>query len=219
MEFTHMSDLYTMPDPACSALITIDVQNDFTLPNAPACIPGTSAVIPMMKSTLEIYRKLHLPIIHVVRLYKPDGSNVDACRRTLIERGAPIARPSSDGAEIVADLNLGQSIKLDAGTLLKGDPQTVSANEWVLYKPRWSAFYQTQLEAMLGRLGVNTVVIIGCNFPNCPRSTIYDASNRDYRVVVVTDAISGLYDRGLKELQGIGVAIMTSEQIGRWLSV
>jgi nicotinamidase-related amidase len=54
-------------------------------------------------------------------------------------------------------------------------------------------------------LDVNTVAVCGCNFPNCPRATIYEASERDFRVAVVTDATSGLYERGLRELENIGV--------------
>lgn len=39
----------------------------------------------------------------------------------------------------------------------------------------------------------------GCNFPNCPRTSIYEASERDFRTVLVRDAISGLYERGEHE--------------------
>jgi nicotinamidase-related amidase len=88
----------------------------------------------------------------------------------------------------------------------------------VLYKPRWSAFYGTQLEALLKAQDVNTLVFAGCNFPNCPRSSIYDASSRDFRLVIATDAISGLYDKGQQELRGIGAALMTAAEAGDWLS-
>jgi len=48
--------------------------------------------------------------------------------------------------------------------------------EWIMYKPRWGAYYNTILEKYLHNIGVNTVVVGGCNFPNCPRATIYEAS-------------------------------------------
>ena len=54
-------------------------------------------------------------------------------------------------------------------------------------------------------MDVNTTAVCGCNFPNCPRATIYEASERDFRVAVVADATSGLYERGLRELENIGV--------------
>lgn len=213
-----MTAPYTLPDPARSALIVIDMQNDFTLPGAPARIPGTSEIVSGIRRVLDIYRAAHRPILHVVRLYAADGSNVDICRRSVIENGASIVRPGTDGAEIIDDLKRDRSIGLDAERLLKGELQPVGDNEWVLYKPRWSAFYHTPLESVLAGLGANTIVMAGCNFPNCPRSTIYDASNRDLRVVVVSDAMSGLYDKGLQEVRAIGVATMISEQIGAWLN-
>jgi len=39
---------------------------------------------------------LECPIIHVIRLYLPDGSNVDACRKEMIEDGIEIAVPGND---------------------------------------------------------------------------------------------------------------------------
>jgi hypothetical protein len=54
----------------------------------------------------------------------------------------------------------------------------------------------------------------GCNFPNyCPRTTIYETSERDFRIVLVKDAISLIYDiRGLQELQNIGVSLMNTDE-------
>ncbi|QND75505.1 cysteine hydrolase family protein [Tardiphaga robiniae] len=212
-----MQDPYATPEPSSSALITIDMQNDFTLEDAPARILGTLEVVPAIKRTILAFRAARRPIIHVVRLYKADGSNVDICRRALIESGAMIARPDSSGAELVADLKSNVSTKLDAPRLLAGEFQNLALEEWVLYKSRWSAFHETALDNKLRELGITTIVMTGCNFPNCPRSTIYDASNRDYRIGVVTDAMSGLYDKGLQELSGISVKTFGSDQIASWL--
>ena len=90
-----------------------------------------------------------------------------------------------------------------------------SANEVVLYKPWWGAFYQTPLDEHLCASGVSTVVFSGCNFPNCPRASVYEASERDYRIVLVEDAVSGLYDRGKREMVEIGVAVMSSVDVIR----
>jgi len=51
--------------------------------------------------------------------------------------------------------------------------QLLAENEWAMYKPRWDAFYATPLETHLRDLRVKTVIVTGCNFPNCPRATIY----------------------------------------------
>jgi nicotinamidase-related amidase len=210
-------DRYIAPDPARAALIVIDMQNDFTLPDAPARIAGTMEIVPAARTVLDAFRQCGRPIFHVVRLYRGDGSNVDLCRRALIESGKSIVRPGTAGADIVGDLKPGAAATLDADALLAGEAQLLGDREWALYKPRWSAFYGTRLDALLGPLNVNTLVFIGCNFPNCPRSTIYDASSRDFRIVAVQDAISGLYDKGLEELRGIGVVTMPAATITGWL--
>jgi nicotinamidase-related amidase len=60
---------------------------------------------------------------------------------------------------------------------------------------------------------VTTLVFSGCNFPNCPRTSIYEASERDFRVVVARNAVSGLYERGERELVGIGVHLHDSAEV------
>jgi nicotinamidase-related amidase len=53
----------------------------------------------------------------------------------------------------------------------------------------------------LSGFGVNSLVVSGCNFSNCPRITIYEAIERDYRIALAEDAISGLYSQGKKEFE------------------
>jgi nicotinamidase-related amidase len=207
----------TIPNPERSALIVVDVQNDFVLPGAPAEIPGTMAVVPQIARLLHAFRAARRPIAHLVRLYKADGSNVDLCRREKIAAGARIVIPGTPGAQIVSAL-LPTETALDAPTLLNGHPQWLAEDEWVFYKPRWGAFYQTSLEPMLKDWRVDTLVFCGCNFPNCPRTSIYEASERDFRVLLVADAVSGLYEQGCRELEAIGVRLQTTDQCLGWLA-
>ena len=69
----------------------------------------------------------------------------------------------------------------------------------------------TRLEEHLRSLSTSTLVFAGCNFPNCPRTSIYEASERDFRVVAVEDAISGLDERGRTELEAIGARVVRTE--------
>jgi len=79
------------------------------------------------------------------------------------------------------------------------------------------AFYNTVLERHLHSLDVNSVVVCGCNFPNCPRTTIYEASERDFRIVLADDATSVIYDIARQELKNIGVSIMNTDECIKWL--
>jgi len=203
---------YVSPDWAKAALLTIDIQRDFTLPGAPLEIPGTMEVLPRIQPLLQAFRNQQKPIIHVVRLYLPDGSNADLCRRKDIKQGKRMVVPGSDGAELMAEIKPSPEVKLDAEKLLSGQLQLIGPQEWLMYKPRWGAFFQTPLESHLHNLAINTIVVCGCNFPNCPRTTIYEASERDFRIVLVTDAISQIYAQGLQELKNIGVSLLNSTE-------
>jgi nicotinamidase-related amidase len=97
--------------------------------------------------------------------------------------------------------------------LLDGRPQDAGSDEIVIYKPRWGAFYEPALEVPLRRWDISSVVFCGCNFPNCPRTSIYEASERDFRIVLINDAISGLYDKGCQELASIGVRLMSTADV------
>jgi nicotinamidase-related amidase len=211
-------DNYTNPDRRHSALIIIDVQQDFALRESPTEIPGTLQAAHRIKPLIRVCRKLCHPIIHVVRLYRADGSNADLCRKKEIELGKQIVLPGSIGAELLDALKPSSSIKLESDLLLSGSLQQIGPMEWIMYKPRWGAFYNTLLEKRLHDLGVNTVLICGCNFPNCPRTTIYEASERDFRAVLIRDGTSAVYDAGLRELKNIGVSVMSIDKCIAWLN-
>ncbi len=205
-------DKYTKPDFSSVALITIDTQRD-TLDGQPFEIPGTSAVLPQMQRLIRAFRLLKLPIIHIVRLYKQDGSNVDLCRRSFIEGGKVLLQPGSLGCELALELLPEPEIRLNTDLLLSGGIQYLSSNEVILYKPRWGAFFKTSLEDYLRKLRISTLAFTGCNFPNCPRTSIYEASERDFKIILVEDAISGLYDRGKDEMRNICVLLMSTKEL------
>lgn len=206
---------YTAPELERSALVIIDTQSDFTLAGAPAEIPGTRELLPNMEKLLGMYRHAGRPIFHIVRLYKPTGANVDICRKEAVENGLALVQPGTDGAEPAPALKPDPMVRLDPDLLLGGGVQTWAPHEYVIYKPRWGAFFNTPLEERLRNYGVSTLVFCGCNFPNCPRTSIFQASERDFRVVVIRDALSGIYDRGVRELENIGIRVWDTDYFGQ----
>jgi nicotinamidase-related amidase len=189
---------YTNPERERIALLTFAIQKDCTSPGSPVGYLGGG-------------RKL-------ARLYRPDGSNVDACRRRAVEEGLRVLMPGSGGVELVSEINPAPETRLDSAELLSGNLQELAEQEWALYRPRWGAFYKTSLEDHLKSLGVTTVAICGCNFSTAIRATIYEASARDFRVVVVPDAIAGASEEDLSEMARIGVYLMTTECCVTWLT-
>jgi nicotinamidase-related amidase len=110
---------YTRPIPSSAALLLIDVQWDFYADDSPMRVAGTFAAIPVMAKLAAAFRERQLPIVHTVRLYRPDGSNVDPVRRRSIEEGARIAVPGSVGSQIAAAL-LPNVVELEHELLLAG---------------------------------------------------------------------------------------------------
>jgi nicotinamidase-related amidase len=202
---------YVSPQFDSIALVSIDMQRD-VLDGQAQAVAGTSAAARVIVDLCDAFRDIGAPIVHVVRLYSEDGSDADTCRRGPIEAGLKLVIAGTPGAEIAEGL-IPQGTVLDTELLLAGKVQELGPDEVAIYKPRWGAFYNTPLEAHLRRLDVSSLAFCGCNFPNCPRTSIYEASERDFRVVVVENAVSGLYDRGRDELRAIGARLMTGEEI------
>jgi nicotinamidase-related amidase len=204
----------TAPQWERSALLTIDMQNDFGRVGGAAYVVGTEDVADALRTTAQAFRQAGLPVIHAARLYQRDGSNAESCRRDLVRESDGIAAPGSEGAELIEELRASSYRPLDADRLFAGEMLPVGPSEWVMFKPRWSAFFGTGLHEHLARMGVSTLVIGGCNLPNCPRATIFDASSLDYRIVLAADAISKRSPERLDDLEAIGVRLMPSAQVG-----
>lgn len=160
-----------MPASDAIALAIIDMQHDFVAPGGAACVAGAAATVPPLRSLLERARARGWRVIHVTRSHRADGMDAERFRREAFLRGRGICVAGTPGAAIVPEL-----------APLPG--------ETVLRKTRFSAFLFTEFDALLRRMGVETLVLGGTQYPNCVRATAVDAMARDYRVVVVTDACS-----------------------------
>jgi nicotinamidase-related amidase len=208
---------YTLPERGKAALITINAQQDFAHSGSPLRTCGVSQALDGVSRLVAGFRRLNLPIFHAVRLYRPDGSNVDICRRQAVEEGLRVLMPGTSGAELVEAVRPAPGQHLAHEALLEGEFQLLGPQEWAFYRPRWGAFYGTPLENRLRELGVTTVVLCGFNFATSGRATIYDAGARDFRVIVATDAFSNSTEEGMKELGRIGVYQMTAAHALAWI--
>jgi nicotinamidase-related amidase len=205
------TDPHLVPHWSTAALITIDMQRDF-LSDSSFGLAGTTEILPDLRKLIEAFRAAARPIVHMVRLYPRDGRDVDRVRRTLIEQGASFVSPGTPGRLLAPGLVPEGAPALDDRLLLNGRPQRLGPDEYALYKPRWGAFYRTPLADLLGKYGVDTVVFAGCNLPNCPRASLIEAHERDFRVVLVTDAVSQASEQGFREVAGLGTVLMRTAE-------
>lgn len=184
------------PKGAC--LLIIDMQNDFLTPGSEVYIPEGKAIIPNIKKLLFAFRNKKLPVIYTAHIHKD---------------------PKIDGgmtAEWWPELKAGRVLKVESkgveihSTLKPKD-------ELIIYKHRYSAFYNTNLEINLRGLGVSDLVITGVMTNVCCESTARDAFFRDFRVFFLLDATASpfleLHLGTLKNLAYAFAYVTTTEEI------
>ncbi len=211
-ETSNLTTPYTELHPASCALLVVDTQNDYADPRGSRPVPGAEEVVPRIADALNVFRRAEKTIVHVVRLYKPDGSNVDPCRRWQFEKGEIRAVVAGTwGSQLAEAVSPGG--ELDVERLLAGGFQELAPNEYAMYKPRFGAFTGTPLHAFLQERGVDSVVIVGITFPNCVLATQLGATDLDYRVGLVPEACTEVSQEGLKHMQNKGVQLLTLEDL------
>lgn len=157
-------------DPDRTAVLVIDMQNDFVEEGAPLEFPEGRRIIPAIQRILEAARGRGLPVVHAAHVHRAGGADQGIHRELYPPVAAGEALVDGErGAEIHAEL-----------TPLPGEP--------VIKKHRYNAFYASDLEIILRGLGVETVVLTGMTTECCVLGTARRALERGFRSLVVSDA-------------------------------
>lgn len=196
-----------MIDPATSALLMIDMQNGFIDEASSLCVAGARASIPACADALKAARSAGMDIFHIRREYAADGSDVEPVRHDIwLAGGRALCKEGDDPKSLDAPEELEP---------LEG--------ENILYKPRFSAFFNTELHEKLKVRGVSTIVLIGTTTPNCIRTTCYDGLSLNYDVVIVEDATSSrtpeVQRANIEDMDYIGATILHSREFADQLGV
>ena len=186
-----------MIEPARAAFLLIDMQNGFIDGASPLCIAGAAATVPACAHALAAAREHGLAVFHVRRAYAADGSDVEAVRwETWAEGGRPLS--SADPMSLACPSELAPA---------SGEP--------VVVKPSWSAFFGTDLDALLRARGIGTLVLAGTTTPNCVRSTAYDGLARGFNVAVLRDATSSrspeAQEANLADMEAAGIQLIHTD--------
>lgn len=184
-----------------TALIMIDMQRGFIDPVSPLCIPMAADTVPACAELIRRCRSEGVTVIYAVRHYRDDGSDVEKVRKKLwYEGGKPLSEACSD------ELSDAFPEEFD-----------VLPEDYVIVKPRFSAFFCTSLDLILRRLKVERLLLAGTTTPNCIRTTCYDALSLDYDVTVVSDCTSSVsaavQESNLEDMARIGAVIAQSSEL------
>lgn len=148
-----------------AALLVIDMQNFFLDPTSPTFTCGGPAIIPNTRRLIESFRKAGRPVIYTCHVHRPDGLDAGIMKwwwQGMCIEGTPESKVHDEIAPC--------------------------SNEKIIYKHRYSAFYNTDLETILRGLAVEDLVICGIMTNLCCESTARDAYYRDHRVFFPADA-------------------------------
>ncbi|NQT22918.1 MAG: cysteine hydrolase [Candidatus Omnitrophica bacterium] len=168
------------------------MQKDFVLEGAPMMVKGALGIIDNIKEVLEEFRKKKAPIFHIVRVHRPDGSDVEVTRKDKFRKKA-FAVVGTKGAEIIDDIK-------------------PKGAEYLVKKIRMSSFMNTDLDYMLRSLEIKNLVLTGIQTPNCIRATAFDAMAYNYNTYLVEDASAAqtmeIHQANILDMKNIGTNII-----------
>ena len=186
---------------AKTALLVVDMQNDFTKPGARAYYPMTEELMGTFAAKTNRMREKGVQIVIIYSLvpadHKPDPeiTRITSSTRTLVE--------GTYGAEI--------------DERIPYDPQ----RDWKMRKFAASSFLHTDLARRLGEQGIENVLVSGVKTNVCCRATTVDSASLGFRTFLVSDMLATntpeLHAFHLEELGHQYGTVVTSEEVLRML--
>lgn len=152
-----------------SALLIIDMQEFFLDPHSPSFTCGGLAILPVLKRLVGVFRQKDRPVIYSRHVHHPD--NLDSGILGWWWQG--MCKEGSPDSEIHQEI-------------------APLPKEKVIFKHRYSAFYNTDLETILRCLKIEDLVVTGVMTNMCCESTARDAYYRDYRVFFLADGTGSI---------------------------
>ena len=159
-------------DPDRTAVVAVDMQNGFCHPDGSLYAPGSEAAVDDVAALLDRARAAGAQVVFTRDVHPPAQFD-DTHYYDEFDRWGEHVVEGSWEAEIVDDL-------------------AVEPADHVVEKHTYDAFYETELDGWLSARGVDELVICGTLANVCVLHTAGSAGLRDYRPVLVEDAIGAI---------------------------
>jgi ureidoacrylate peracid hydrolase len=155
------------PLTARTALLLVDVLNEFLEEGGTFECPSGRAMVPTLAALISACQDADLPVIYIVQSHR--SGNVDrGLTAAMLPDGYSIHLTGSRDVEIYA-------------------PLAPATGDVIIDERRHSGFFGTELEIVLRQLDVDTVIVAGVTAPVCCESTVRDAAFRDFHVIYPAD--------------------------------
>jgi nicotinamidase-related amidase len=155
---------------ANTALLVIDMENDFIAAGAVQETPGGRAVIPAINQLIAWARKQAIPVIFSHEMHRGDRSDYGI----ELEYDPVHCLESTPGCELVDGLDV------------------QPADYRIRNKRRYDCFIGTDLDLLLRCQKTENLICCGVTTHVCVMSTVYTARNLDYRVLLPQDAVAAV---------------------------
>jgi len=194
--------------PDSTALVIVDMQNDFVRVGAPLEVPDARATIPAQRRLLDAFRAAGNPVVFTRFVAGPE--------RTLMWNWSPAIAPPTcccwpgfrrayDDAQDELDC----TAVIDELAPLPGEPQ--------LKKYGYNGFHRTSLTNVLRARAADTVIITGTVTQICVEDTARGAFHEGFQTVVVADAVSSfdpeLHDATLRNIEMKFGRVLTTDDV------
>jgi len=176
-------------DAAKTALIVVDMQNDFCAPDgwlAHIGVDVTPARRPIgpLARLLPVMRANDVPVIWVNWGNRPDRANLSPA---LLHVYNPDGRSVGLGDVLPARNDGARVLELGSPSAATVDGLAVAPGDFQVAKYRMSGFWDTPLESILRNLGITTTLFAGVNADQCVLATLMDANFLGYDTLMLED--------------------------------
>ena len=192
-------------------LLVVDMQNGFVSKGGSYELLGMNTeeyrkIIPKTKELIDFCRANLIPVFFTEAIREPSGIDL----LTRVHRLLPVTREERLKVPICVRGTW------DAKTIDEIKP---AESDHVVIKRRDSAFQDTELRVWLQSEGINTLIICGVDTSICVETSLRDAFNIGYDVILISDAtasgISKHYETTLERVRDYYGLVMTVERFFR----
>ena len=202
-----------------TAVIVCDMQNDFgseggMFQRAGIDISTIQRAVPPTARVLTAARSAGMKCIYLKMAFRPDLSDAGSpdspnrIKHLPFSVGKAVRAPSGAESRVLIRDTWNTDIVPEL---------TPHAGDIVLYKFRYSGFYETELDAILKGLGITHLIVTGCTTSVCVESTIRDAMFRDYSPILLADCTAEPIGHDLSR-SNHEASLLTIETLLGWVS-